>query len=207
MKKGALFIFIIVGILAFGQVPPAQNQELSYDKWLKEDVAYIITPEERADFLKLSGDDERDMFVVEFWLHRDPTPGTPENEYKEEHYRRIAYSNEHFAEKVPGWKTDRGRAYITFGPPDEVLRSPNKVTQLQTKSETWVYQNVHAKGQEQRMTFVDKCRCGEYRLQAPGRQASQCFRTACGEICGSRTTGSTLRVPSGANVCRPLSRS
>jgi len=97
------------------------NVELSkvYKKWLNEDVVWIITDEERAAFKQLSNDEERDNFIEAFWQRRDPTPDTEENEYKEEHYRRIAYANEHYAAGIPGWKTDRGRIYIMYGPPDE----------------------------------------------------------------------------------------
>ena len=91
-----------------------------YKKWLNEDVGYIITDEERASFKQANNDEEREQFIEQFWLRRDPTPDTEENEFKEEHYRRIAYANEHFASGIPGWKTDRGRIYITFGPPDEI---------------------------------------------------------------------------------------
>src|SRR5260370_20899257 len=80
-----------------------------YKKWLNEDVVWIITDQERAAFKQLSNDEERDNFIEAFWQRRDPTPDTEENEYKEEHYRRIAYANEHFAAGIPRWKTDRGR--------------------------------------------------------------------------------------------------
>jgi GWxTD domain-containing protein len=104
----------------------ALKQELSkpYKKWLDEDVVYIITDEERAAFRQLSNDEERDNFIEAFWQRRDPTPDTEENEYKEEHYQRIAYANEHFAAGVPGWRTDRGRMYIVFGKPDEIESHP-----------------------------------------------------------------------------------
>ena len=99
----------------------ALRKELAtpYSKWLNEDVTYIITDEERSAFLRLQTDEEREQFIESFWLRRDPTPDTLENEFEEEHYRRIAYANEHFASGIPGWKTDRGRIYITYGPPDE----------------------------------------------------------------------------------------
>src|SRR5437588_807692 len=97
----------------------------TYKKWLEQDVRYIITDEERSAFMKLSNDEERDQFIEQFWLRRDPTPDTEENEYKEEHYRRIAYANEHFAAGIPGWKTDRGRIYITFGPADTTDSHPS----------------------------------------------------------------------------------
>jgi GWxTD domain-containing protein len=87
-----------------------------YKKWLREDVARIITDQERTDFKKLSTDKQRDAFVVAFWERRNPNPGSSENKFKEEHYRRLAYANTHFAAGVPGWKTDRGRIYILYGP-------------------------------------------------------------------------------------------
>ena len=95
----------------------ALKQELSktYKKWLDEDVVYIISDEERKAFKQLSNDEERDQFIEAFWQRRDPTPDTEENEFKEEHYRRIAYANERFASGIPGWKTDRGRTYIVYG--------------------------------------------------------------------------------------------
>jgi GWxTD domain-containing protein len=88
-----------------------------YKKWLEQDVAWIITGQERADFVKLSTDKQRDEFVVAFWERRNPTPGSSKNKFKEQHYRRLAYANTHFAASVPGWKTDRGRMYILYGPP------------------------------------------------------------------------------------------
>src|SRR6266704_3667667 len=99
--------------------------ETPYRKWLNEDVSYIITDEERSAFKRLQNDEEREQFIENFWLRRDPTPDTIENEFKEEHYRRIAYTNEQFASGIPGWKTDRGRIYITYGPPDEKETHPS----------------------------------------------------------------------------------
>jgi GWxTD domain-containing protein len=90
-----------------------------YKKWLDEDVAYIITPEERDTFLHLQTNEERETFIEAFWQRRNPNPDSPDNTYKDEIYRRIAYANEHFASGIPGWKTDRGRIYITWGKPDE----------------------------------------------------------------------------------------
>src|SRR5665213_2839355 len=98
--------------------------ETPWKKWLNEDVTYIITDEERKAFKQFNTDEEREQFVEQFWLRRDPTPDTVENEFKEEHYRRIAYANEHYASGAPGWKMDRGRIYITFGPPDEIDEHP-----------------------------------------------------------------------------------
>ncbi len=95
-----------------------------FSKWLNEDVVYLISGEERQAFLKLKTAEEQEEFIRQFWQRRDPTPGTPVNEVKEEHYRRIAYANERYADEVPGWRTDRGKVYITFGPPDEIESYP-----------------------------------------------------------------------------------
>ena len=105
---------------------PNRRQEIKdiYKKWVNNDVAYIITDAERAAFKKLATDEEREQFIEGFWRRRDPDPDTDENEYKEEYYERIAYANEHYASGIPGWKTDRGRIYITFGKPDSVESHP-----------------------------------------------------------------------------------
>ncbi len=102
-----------------------KEMESPYKKWLSEEVPYIITDEERASFKKLSTDDEREQFIEGFWERRNPNPSSPENEFKEEYYRRIAYANEHYASGIPGWKADRGRIYIMWGPPDEIESHPS----------------------------------------------------------------------------------
>ena len=155
----------------------ALKQELSkpYKKWLDEDVVYIITDEERAAFKQLSNDEERDNFIEAFWQRRDPTPDTEENEFKEEHYQRIAYANEHFAAGVPGWKTDRGRMYIVFGKPDEIESHPSGGTYERPMDEgggetstfpfeDWRYRYIEGIGQEVIIEFVDSCMCGEYHM-------------------------------------------
>ena len=91
-----------------------------FKKWVNEDVIYVITPAERAAFLALKTNEERENFIKWFWDRRDPDHDTEENEFREQYYERIAYANEHFASGVPGWKTDRGRIYITWGKPDSV---------------------------------------------------------------------------------------
>ena len=95
-----------------------------YRTWLNEDVTYIISPEERTAFLQLDTNEEREQFIEQFWLRRSGNPDLPDNDFKEEHYRRIAYANEHFASGIPGWKTDRGRIYIIWGKPDEINSHP-----------------------------------------------------------------------------------
>lgn len=153
------------------------NVELSktYKKWLNEDVVWIITDQERAAFKQLTNDEERDNFIEAFWQRRDPTPDTEENEYKEEHYRRIAYANEHFAAGIPGWKTDRGRIYIMYGPPDEIDSHPSGGTYERPMEEgggetstypfeDWRYRYLEGIGQEIIIEFVDTCMCGEYHM-------------------------------------------
>jgi GWxTD domain-containing protein len=117
---------VAMAVAAASPAPQQSAAPLStpYEKWLREDVVYIITEQERAAFVALTSDAERENFIEQFWQRRDPTPGTPENEFREEHYRRIAYANEHFAGSVAGWKTDRGRTYIVYGPPDEIDDHP-----------------------------------------------------------------------------------
>jgi GWxTD domain-containing protein len=129
-----------------------------YQKWLDEDVRYIISDQERADFNKLTTDDQRDKFVEDFWKRRNPTPQSSENPYKEEHYRRIAYTNTHFAAKVPGYRTDRGRFYIMYGPPDSV----DSKSGFAPPTETWHYMLVEGLGWNVVLTFTDKCVCGKY---------------------------------------------
>ena len=149
--------------------------ESPYKKWLNEDVAYIITDEERAAFKRLSTDEEREQFIEQFWLRRDPTPDTVENEYKEEHYRRIAYANDHYASGIPGWKTDRGRIYLMYGPPDEIESHPSGGTYERPAEEgggetstypfeQWRYRYLEGIGTNIIIEFVDTTMSGEYHM-------------------------------------------
>jgi GWxTD domain-containing protein len=146
-----------------------------YKKWLDEDVRWIITDEELSAFKKLQNNAERDTFIEGFWQRRDPTPDTAENEYKEEHYRRIAYANEHFAAGMPGWRTDRGRMYIMYGPPTSIdshpmggpYQRPADEGGGQTETfpfEVWRYRYLEGIGQEVEIEFVDDCGCGAYEM-------------------------------------------
>ncbi len=151
--------------------------ETPYRKWLNEDVTYIITDEERKAFKNLQTDEERESFIEQFWLRRDPSPDSQENEYKEEHYRRIAYANERFASGIPGWKTDRGMIYISFGPPDEIESHPSGGTYERPYEEgggttstypfeKWRYRYLEGVGSQTDIIieFVDKTMTGEYRM-------------------------------------------
>ena len=147
----------------------------TYKKWLDEDVRWIITDEEQKAFKLLSNDEERDQFIEAFWQRRDPTPDTIENEFKEEHYRRMAYANEHYAAGIPGWKSDRGRIYIMYGPADEIESHPSGGSYErpmeegggQTSTfpfEDWRYRYLEGVGQEVIIEFVDTCMCGDYHM-------------------------------------------
>ncbi|HEX4756345.1 MAG TPA: GWxTD domain-containing protein [Terracidiphilus sp.] len=153
----------------------ALRQELkgTYKTWLNQEVPYIITDEERRAFMSLSNDEERDAFIENFWLRRNPNPDSPENEYREEHYRRIAYANEHFAAGKPGWKTDRGHIYIAFGKPDDIDSHPSGGTYERTPEEgggstttfpfeVWHYRYLEGIGENIDIEFVDSCQCGDY---------------------------------------------
>ncbi|HEX7422387.1 MAG TPA: GWxTD domain-containing protein [Terriglobales bacterium] len=150
-----------------GSSKSSHDLSSEYQRWLDEDVRWIITPEERAAFIRLSKNEERDRFVEAFWLRRDPTPGTAQNEYKEEHYRRIAYANVHFAQAVPGWETDRGRIYIVYGPPEGIKTDSARSSGDPAKpTQVWHYHSIMGYGRNIDLKFVDVCSCGDYRLEA-----------------------------------------
>jgi len=146
-----------------------------YKKWLNEDVVYIISPEERSAFLHLQTNEEREQFIEQFWQRRNPDPDSAENTFKEEHYRRIAYTNEHYSSGIPGWKTDRGRIYIMWGPPDEVQSNPSGGSYERPASEgggetstypfeDWRYRYLEGIGENVELEFVDPTLTGEYKL-------------------------------------------
>jgi len=146
-----------------------------YKQWLNEDVVYIIAPEERTAFLQLSTSEEREQFIEQFWLRRSGNPDLPENDFKEEHYRRIAYANEHYASGIPGWKTDRGRTYIIWGPADEVDSHPTGGTYDRPMNEgggststypweMWRYRYLEGIGNNVEIEFVDPSGSGEYHM-------------------------------------------
>ena len=173
------------------QLPPA-NQKLTkeqkqkmrktlkelegpYRTWLNEDVIYIIAPEERSAFLQLETNEEREQFIEQFWLRRSSNPDLPDNDFKEEHYRRIAYANEHFASGIPGWKTDRGRIYIIWGKPDEIESHPTGGTWDRPQDEgggstttypweTWRYRYLEGIQENVVLEFVDPSGSGEYHM-------------------------------------------
>ena len=199
IAMGCGLIFLpAAGLLAQQSAPSAQGQEIdplkrprsdedirkaqkavrqelkgAYRTWLDQDVTYIISDEERKAFKTLSNDEERDAFIEQFWLRRNPNPDSPENEFREEHYRRIAYANEHFAAGKPGWKTDRGHVYIAFGKPDSIESHPSGGSYQRPMDEgggetstfpfeTWHYRYLEGVGDNIDLEFVDTCMCGDY---------------------------------------------
>jgi GWxTD domain-containing protein len=171
-----------------------------YRRWLNGPVGYIITPQERAAFLRLTTDTEREQFIEAFWERRNPNPGSPYNEYKEEFYRRIAYANEHYSSGIPGWKTDRGRIYIMYGPPDEITShpsggsytpapgelpysGPDASTTMETYPfEDWHYHYIPGIGENVKLEFVDPTLTGEYHLTM-----NPCEKDAMAEVPGDMT--------------------
>ncbi|MGD0446524.1 MAG: GWxTD domain-containing protein [Edaphobacter sp.] len=159
----------------------AQQKALKYElkgeykKWVDEDVRWIITDQELQAFKSLSNDEERDQFIENFWLRRNPNPDSPENEFREEHYARIAYANEHFAAGKPGWRTDRGHIYISFGKPDSIDSHPSGGSYDRPMEEgggntstfpfeIWHYRYLEGIGDNIDIEFVDTCMCGDYHM-------------------------------------------
>ncbi|MCX6566331.1 MAG: GWxTD domain-containing protein [Candidatus Aminicenantes bacterium] len=148
MYQKSVFISVAAAVLAvcfiFGVAGAASPLKTKlpavYQKWLDEEVVYIISSLERDVFLKLQSDRERDLFIETFWKRRDPVPVTPENEFKIEHERRLAYANKYYGRTVPkpGWKTDRGRMYIILGEPNDIAHYYGKTGIYDT--EVWFYQ-------------------------------------------------------------------
>jgi GWxTD domain-containing protein len=144
-----------------------------YKTWLDQDVKWIITPEEEKAFKAMSNDEERDQFIEQFWQRRNPNPDSPDNEFRDEHYARIAYANEHFAAGKPGWMTDRGHIYIAYGKPDSIESHPSGGQYERPMEEgggetstfpfeTWHYRYIAGIGDNIDIEFVDTCMCGDY---------------------------------------------
>ncbi len=204
-----------LGLSVFGSVPffghaqSQKNEDIDYfGKWLKEDVVYIITNEEKAVFDRLTTMEEKEQFIEQFWGRRDETPGTTYNEFKEEHYRRIKYSNEQFAAGFPGWQSDRGKIYIKFGPPDQKTSNPSGGAytreiyegggNVQTfPFERWWYRYIEGVGQDVEVEFVDRLNSNEYRIAHDSFEKEVGFELGMGE-----TTCETLGIYSRAELNR-----
>ncbi len=174
----SILLLFTLGLASAGPVQKQARQEEREDyfkKWLQEDVKYIISDEERDVFQKLTTVEEKEAFIEQFWYRRDPDPRTKANEFKEEHYRRIAYANEHFQSGKPGWMTDRGRVYIAHGEPIYIERHPSGGPYMRKPwegggstytypFEVWVYRYIDGIGDDVELEFVDPSFSGEYRL-------------------------------------------
>ena len=178
--------FLPIGLVFFGTVffaspsagqdPQAEEKVDPFAQWLNQDVVYIISPEEKAVFSKLTSTEEKESFIEQFWRRRDPDPSNAFNEFKTEHYRRIAYANERYhSGGIPGWKSDRGRIYIGLGPPTSVDRYGAGQTYYRDidegggttavyPMEKWYYNHVENIGSGIEIEFVDKTMTGEYRM-------------------------------------------
>ena len=156
ISAAILAVAAAIALMAWQSPPPVPDSPTQ--AWLDDEVAYIITDAERAAFRNLPTEEERTQFIAQFWLRRDPTPDTIENEFKEEHYRRIGYANARFASRTgtPGSKTDRGRTYITYGPPDEIDSHPS--------TEEWRYRYIDGVGNNVLIEFVDPDGAGEFHM-------------------------------------------
>ena len=211
MKRNDLFrnialmlfvsVFCIPGVFAQDEPsqdplsrPLMQTEEAAkiYKKWINEDAKYIITKDEKKAFEQLKTDEERENFIATFWLRRDPNPDTEENEYREEYYERIAYANEHYASGIPGWRTDRGRIYITWGKPDSVESHPTGGSYDRPSYEgggstttyafeTWFYRYLEGVGSGVEIEFVDPTGTGEYRIaRSPNEKDALAFVPGAG---------------------------
>ena len=170
-----------------------QSKEGSaYTHWVDDEVPWIITDEERAAFKLLSNDAEREKFIEHFWDLRDPTPATVENEFRDEYYRRVMYANERFSAGIPGPKTDRGRIYIVYGPPDEIESHPSGGTYDYPQKqgggatqtfpfETWRYRYISDVGSDIVIEFVDSCMCGDYHMTMDPNEKDALAHTPSGQ--------------------------
>ncbi len=163
----------------------------TYQTWLNEDVLYIITPDEQTAFKLLGTDEERDAFIEQFWLRRNPDPESVENAFREEHYRRMQYANEHFSAGISGWRTDRGHIYIVWGPADETESHASGGTYQRTAGEgggststypfeRWRYRHLEGVGEEVVIEFVDTCMCNDYHIATDPHEKDALLHTPGG---------------------------
>lgn len=188
VKRSVLSLLPFLFLLAphfLKEVPAAKKQGQS--GWLETGVALLVQPDERHTYQNLTTEDEQGRFVELFWQRRDPTPATPRNEFQEEFEKRLAYVNKKFsAGNTPGWKTDRGKIYLRYGPPTSIEYHPSgDVIQKHTRGnasdpgikqdamklnsfsypfEEWWYNSIPGVGNDIRLEFVDTSLMGDYQL-------------------------------------------
>ena len=171
----AIGVFGSAWIRAQEQLQQRLEAEDYFAKWLDEDVTFVITGEEKEVFSNLTTPAEKERFIEQFWYRRDPNPNTSINEFRDEHYRRIAFANERFQSGIAGWKTDRGLIYIIHGPLDEIVSYPSGGRYLRQGHEgggststypfeVLRYRRLEGLGSEVELEFVDASWAGEYRL-------------------------------------------
>jgi GWxTD domain-containing protein len=197
------------------------KESAPFTTWVTEEVPYIITKEELEAFQRLTTNEEREQYIEDFWRRRNPDPDSPENAYREEHYRRIAYANERFSSGIPGWKTDRGHIYILWGPPDEIDSHPSGGTYDRPAQqgggttttypwELWRYRHLEDIGDNIEIEFVDTIGSGEFHITMdPGEKDALAKVPGAGLSIGeqlgiyskaqrfSNTNGTTLPMPMG----------
>jgi len=181
MKRKFIFLWLVLfsisALPAFGSKEKKSLEGLTerYRKWLEQEVIYIITPKEKEVFLMLEGDRERELFIEAFWKHRDPDSITLENEFKEEHYRRIAYANKWLGRgtPTPGWKTEMGRIYIILGEAKSIEKYENEAEVYPTV--VWFYQGMSKYGLPDafNVVFFKKYGSGDYELYSPIKDGPQ----------------------------------
>jgi len=198
MKTRPVLLILVAACLLLAGAGDAQKPKLpgSYQKWLDEEVVYIITPLERDVFLKLQSDRERDLFIEAFWKHRDPSADSPLNEARNEHYRRLNYVNRYYGRSAgkPGWRTERGRIYIILGEPNDVQRFESKTMVYPT--EIWFYQNKEVLGLPLgfNLVFYQEGSLGDYKLYSPARDGPQALMPSyAGDPLDYLTAYQTLR--------------
>jgi GWxTD domain-containing protein len=177
LRCSGVFLAICFLSLASLQAQTAEERlgKKHYEKWLNEDVTYIITDDERAVFSKLQTPEEKDSFIEEFWRRRSSDPDRNPGDFREEHYRRVAYANAHFGSGIPGWKTDRGRTYIQFGEPTEIEYHAGGENYVRPSYEgggrtavypfqIWRYRHIDGIGDDIEIEFVDQSWTGLYKM-------------------------------------------
>jgi GWxTD domain-containing protein len=166
---------ILAALSAAAQKNSVKDLPERYRRWLEEEVVYIISPREKDVFLQLANDREREMFITAFWKARDEDPDTPENKFKDEHYRRIDYANKNFGRglKAGGWRSDMGRIYITLGEPKEITRYENETNLY--PMQIWFYSGVEGPGMPNSfyVVFFKKDAAGDFILYSPVRDGPQ----------------------------------
>lgn len=107
------------------RMPEASPADAPGEAWAEGPVKALLTPEEKRQWAGLSDAVSRSEFVTKFWGARDPKPETPQNEFREEFEKRVAFADKYFAQdETRGSLTDRGTVFLLLGPPTYAGRKP-----------------------------------------------------------------------------------